>query len=71
MQGRFGEFVAGGLVAGRGEVADASARHPYRVPHTWGKEKGLERGLPFKAQITGDVLLSHNLEKHYHRGCSV
>ena len=22
-------------------------------------------------RITGDVLLSHNLEMHYHRGCSV
>src|SRR6476646_1944354 len=27
--------------------------------------------LPHRAFCSGDVLLSHNLSSHYHRGCSV
>ena len=35
------------------------------------KKDGPERISPLGAVEPGDVLLSHNLEMHYHRGCSV
>ncbi len=35
------------------------------------KQKGPASCFQETGRITGDVLLSHKLYKHYHRGCSV
>ena len=45
--------------------------HEDEDEHDWVKTRNPNRLSPGGVHNSGDVLLSHNLEMHYHWGCSV